>query len=98
MVACTGALYYVSSLFFSFRGGTYGAAYVYYFGAATVLWAAFAVKIALGFMGILPVDYGVSLRDIAIIIALALFVLGLRRTRNFWDPSKQKSKVTAAPG
>ena len=91
LIVCTGALYFVLRLYLSFRGGEYGAAYVYNAGAGLVLRVAFVVKFVLDFMGLQPDDYGISLRDGAIIVALALFALGLRTTRNFWNPSKQRS-------
>ena len=57
-----------------------------------MLFVAFAVKLALDFVGIQPEDFGVSVRDAAIILALVLFVFGLRRTRAFWNPAGTPGK------
>lgn len=86
-LVATGALYFVTRLFLSFRGGAYGKAYFYYISAASVLWVAFLLKVSLDFVNIQPEEYGISLRDFAVMIALILLALGLRQTKKFWTPS-----------
>lgn len=93
LLVCTAALYYVLRLYMGFKGSKYGNAYVYYAGAASVLEIAFLAKLILDFMGSQPENYGNSLGDAAIIGVLVLFALGLRRTREFWNPSKTEGAV-----
>ena len=84
LLACTAALYFVLKLYMGFKGSKYGIAYVYYAGAASVLWIAFLARLMLDFMGAQAESFGDPLGDTAIILVLVLFAFGLRKTREFW--------------
>jgi hypothetical protein len=94
LLACTVALYFVLKLYLGFKGSKYHEAYVYYAGAASVLWITFVAKLILDFMGVQPEDFGVPPRDAAIIGALLLFALGLRKTREFWTPPQDATAAS----
>lgn len=58
--------------------------------AGAVLSVGLAVKIGFDVLGVDPSTYGLSIRDGAIIIALAVFSIGLRSSARFWDQSLSK--------
>jgi hypothetical protein len=87
LLVCLSAVFYLTKLYSSFKGGSLGRAYGYYITAGLVLVVGFGIKVGLDFEGISPTDYGLSVRDFAIIIALVLFAVGLRASTKFWDPA-----------
>jgi hypothetical protein len=80
------AFLYMYRLYGVFRGGELGRFYGYYVASGAVLVIGFSMKIILDLLAITPEDYGLSVRDPAIIIALLLFALGLRGSARIWRP------------
>lgn len=85
----------VASTFFawrvygSFKGGPLGRPYLLgVLGSATLL-VAFLVRLSLDFQGIRAVDaYGISVKDVAIIVAVVFFGAGAWDLGRFWRTSK----------
>jgi hypothetical protein len=91
LLFCLGVLLYVNRLHRTFKGSLVDASYSYYLAALVVVACGFAIKVVLDAASITPIDYGISVRDSAIIIALFLAVLGLRRAAIFWNPESHTS-------
>jgi len=90
LAACLVGLLYIESLYRRFKGGEFGEPYVYYVAAAAVLAIGFAARVGLDLLAIVPDDYGLSVRDPAIIAALLLVVVGVRKASAFWERLKPR--------
>jgi hypothetical protein len=88
-VVCVAIVLYLYRLRVLFGHSQVGASYSYYLAGAAVLAFAFVVRIIFDLAEITAASYDLSVRDPAIIVALVLIVLGLRKSAKFWaGPSK----------
>jgi hypothetical protein len=85
LLVCLAATYFVSRLHSTFKGGTLGFAYKYYLAAGAVLSAGLAARVVLDLYQVNPSVYGISVRDPAIVLALVLFLMGLRKSSGIWS-------------
>jgi hypothetical protein len=84
-VVCLAIVLYLYRLNALFARSQVGASYGYYLAGAAVLALAFAIRIVLDLAEVTAETYDLSVRDPAIIIALILIVLGLRKSAKFWS-------------
>ena len=85
---------YAYRLHLNFRGGKLTRGYQYSLLALVVLFATFIVSILFNFADITTTtSYGISVRDLGILIAGFLFIGSLREASKFWIPAKDGSFV-----
>ena len=87
LLVCLAGVFFLSRVRSVLRGGAVGGSYDYYLAAGAVLALGLAIRLVFDFQQVDPSVYGVSVRDAAIIISLALFVIGLRKAVKVWTPA-----------
>jgi len=84
-----GATFYAWILYAKFKGGPLGRPNMYALLGILILLMSFLVRLLLDLQGIDAVDaYGVSVKDLAIIVSVFFFGAGARGLARFWTISK----------
>ena len=91
-VLCLVMSVYMRGLYRHFKASWLEKSYTYYTASAGVFCVAFAIRLGLDLFSISPDTFGASVSDPAIVLALALMLLGLRDTARFWGVSKAKAQ------
>jgi hypothetical protein len=79
------AFFYAWRTFSIFRGGPLGRPYGYAVAGGGVILIAWILRLILDFEGINPVAvFGISVRDVAVMISAALFLVAGRGLVKFW--------------
>jgi hypothetical protein len=85
---------YAYRLHLNFRGGELTRVYQFSLLALVVLFVTFVISILFNFANVTTTtSYGVSVRDMGILIAGFLFIGSLREASKFWIPAKDGSFV-----
>lgn len=85
LAICLVGFVYVYTLYISFKGGKYGKSFPYYLAATGVLCVELGAEVVLDLQSASPEIGEFSFHDAAIVVALILFVLGLRKSAEFWE-------------
>ena len=92
IVLCLVMTVYMRGLNRHYRASMHEKSYTYYTASAGVFCVAFAIRLGLDLFSISSDTLGASIWDPAIVLALALMLLGLRDTAKFWGVSKARAQ------